>query len=215
MNARSFQQSDDCTLVPITFDPYGSFLVVFDQRISRKAQGRAISNDTELETVKTVKGPWKVTFDPQWGAPAETSFSVLTDWTHHPDEGIRNYSGEASYIGSFEFEPENETRYWIQLNRVKDVGIATILLNSRPLGTTWTPPFRIEITGALQSGTNLLEIQVVNSWLNRLIGDRGKSQEERFTRTNIKIREDWDYRESGLLGPVEILESRIHPDNGR
>ena len=45
---------------------------------------------------------------------------------------------------------------------------------------------------------------MVNSWQNRLIGDRGKPQEQRYTKTNIKIRDDWTLRESGLLGPVEI-----------
>jgi len=54
------------------------------------------------------------------------------------------------------------------------------------------------------AGRNELEITVVNTWQNRLIGDRGKPQEDRFTKTNIKIRDDWNLRSSGLLGPVEI-----------
>ena len=87
---------------------------------------------------------------------------------------------------------------------MKDVGIASVKLNGKDIGTTWTKPFRVEMTAALKSGTNQLEITVVNSWQNRLIGDRGKPQEERFTKTNIKIRDEWKLRESGLLGPVEI-----------
>jgi hypothetical protein len=54
-----------------------------------------------------------------------------------------------------------------------------------------TTPFRLEATDALQAGKNELEITVVNSWQNRLIGDRGKLQEDRYTQTNIKIRDDW------------------------
>jgi hypothetical protein len=47
---------------------------------------------------------------------------------------------------------------------------------------------------------------VVNSWQNRLIGDRNKPQDQRYTKTNIKIRDDWTLRKSGLLGPIEIKQ---------
>ena len=77
--------------------------------------------------------------------------------------------------------------------------------NGRDLGTTWTKPFRVEMTDAVRAGQNQLEITVVNSWQNRLIGDRGKPQEKRFMKTNITIRDDWKLRPSGLFGPVEIM----------
>jgi hypothetical protein len=45
---------------------------------------------------------------------------------------------------------------------------------------------------------------MANSWQNRLIGDRGKKQKDRYTLTNIKVKDGWKLRPSGLLGPVEI-----------
>lgn len=84
------------------------------------------------------------------------------------------------------------------------MGIASVKLNGKDIGITWTKPFRVEMTDVLRAGQNQLQITVVNSWQNRLIGDRGKPQEERFTKTNITIRDDWKLRGSGLLGPVEI-----------
>ncbi|MDF1570535.1 MAG: glycosyl hydrolase [Bacteroidales bacterium] len=204
--ASAFQQEEGRTVVPIRFDPFGSVLVWFQKSIPREARGKAASNSPDFNRIKEVVGPWKVQFDPEWGAPGEVFFPTLTDWTDHPEEGVKFYSGEASYSSTFDFARKQDKRYWLQLNRVKDAGIAAVRLNGHDLGILWTQPFRIEITDALLSGSNELEVVVVNTWQNRLIGDRGKPQEERYTTTNIRIRDDWHLRESGLLGPVEILE---------
>ena len=49
--------------------------------------------------------------------------------------------------------------------------MAQVVLNGRPLGTLWKPPFRVDITDAAQPGDNALEVCVVNLWPNRMIGD--------------------------------------------
>ncbi len=203
--AGAFRQTDGRTTVPMEFDPYGSCLVLFRESIPATKQGTDSSNYPAMKTVREVQGPWQVAFDTAWGGPASAKFKKLTDWTQHADEGIKYYSGMAAYASTFQLKPADDKRYWLQLNQVKDVGIASIKLNGKDLGTTWTKPFRVEMTGALEAGKNQLEIVVANSWQNRLIGDRGKPQEKRYTKTNIKIRDDWKLRASGLLGPVEIM----------
>jgi len=202
--AKAFKQTDGRTIVPMQFDPYGSCLVVFRDSIPAAKQGLGSSNYPVMNVVKEVQGPWQVEFDSAWGGPASAEFTALTDWAQHADQGIKYYSGKATYSNTFNLKPARGKRYWLQLNEVKDVGIAAITLNSKAIGITWTKPFRVEITDALKAGRNRLEITVVNSWQNRLIGDRGKPQEERYTKTNIKIRDDWTLRQSGLLGPIEI-----------
>ncbi len=203
--AKAFRQAGGRTTVPLRFDPFGSCLVVFRNTIDAAQQGSEHSNTPVLKTVKAIQGPWQAAFDTEWGGPASVEFKALTDWTQHPAESIRYYSGRATYENSFELRPDRGQRYWLQLNNVGDVGIAGVTVNGQDMGITWTKPFRVDITGALRAGRNRLAITVVNSWQNRLIGDRGKSQEKRYTRTNIKIRDDWKLRESGLLGPVEIM----------
>jgi len=202
--ARTFKQADGRTIVPMEFDPYGSGLVVFRGSIPATTQGRERSNYPMLNVVKEIQGPWQVGFDTAWGGPASVEFKTLMDWTQHPDEGIKYYSGKATYTNTFELTPARAKRTWLQLNQVVDAGIASVKLNGKEIGIAWTKPFRVEITDALKAGQNRLKITVVNTWQNRLIGDRGKAQEKRFTRTNIKIRDDWKLRRSGLLGPVEI-----------
>jgi len=204
VTAKAFKQTEGRTVVPMAFDPHGSCLIVFRDTIDANKQGTERSNTPVLHTVKEIQGSWQVEFDPAWGGPASVEFTTLTDWAQHPAEGIKYYSGKADYKTSFEFEPVHGKRYWLHLNDIKDVGIAAVTLNGEAIGITWTKPFRVEITDALAAGGNRLQITVVNSWQNRLIGDRGKPQEKRYTKTNINIRDDWTLRQSGLLGPVEI-----------
>jgi hypothetical protein len=68
----------------------------------------------------------------------------------------------------------------------------------------WTAPWHVEITSAVQPADNLLEIDVVNLWPNRLIGDAKLPPEQRRTHTNIVFKPNEPLLASGLLGPVVI-----------
>jgi hypothetical protein len=88
--------------------------------------------------------------------------------------------------------------------------VGKVSLNGRDLGIVWKPPFRLDVTGLLESGTNHLEVEVANTWANRLIGDAGLPAGERRTRTNItrsggKPWGEVTLNESGLLGPVRLI----------
>ena len=202
--AGAFSQRDGRTTIPMQFDPFGSCLVFFRDTIPVTRQGTAPSNYPASISIGVVEGPWQAAFDTAWGGPASIEFPALTDWTQHADEGIQYYSGKAVYTNTFELNPESGKRYWLQLNDVKDAGIASVQLNGQDIGITWTKPFRLEMTEAVTAGKNKLEITVANTWQNRLIGDRGKEPTNRYTKTNIFIKDNWELRPSGLLGPVEI-----------
>ena len=49
--------------------------------------------------------------------------------------------------------------------------LAEITCKGKRLGVLWTAPWRIDLTEAVQSGENKLQIAVTNVWANRLIED--------------------------------------------
>ncbi|MGB2734172.1 MAG: glycosyl hydrolase [Saprospiraceae bacterium] len=214
--AQAFTQNEGITTVPLTLEPYGAVMVVFNTPIGKNKQGTEQYNYPDFETIINITGEWEVNFDPKWGGPPSVIFPELTDWTKHPDEGIKYYSGNAVYHKSFnvDFEPQKDRQYFLQLGSVKDVGIAVVKINGKEKGILWTNPFRIEISEELQKGKNTLEIKVVNSWHNRVAGDQTFPEKKQNTKTNIELINDYRGRKqkeiplepSGLLGPVQILK---------
>jgi hypothetical protein len=215
--AQAFIQNDGLTTIPLTFEPYGAIIVVFNKPIDKNTQGAAQRNYPDFKTVKNIDGEWKVNFDTQWGGPASVTFAELMDWTKHPDAGIKYFSGTAIYNKTFnlDFEPEKDKQYFLQLGDVRDVGIAEVNINGKDNGILWTKPFRIEISKELQKGENNLQIKVVNSWYNRVAGDQTFPNKKQYTSTNIDLKHDFRGRPideiplepSGLLGPVTIQEA--------
>jgi hypothetical protein len=189
-------------------------MVVFNEKIALDKQGELERNYSDFETLAEIKGEWDLSFDPRWGGPGEVSFPELRDWSTHPEEGIKYYSGSAVYTKSFSLESElrEDGRYFLQLGSVKDVGIAEVRINGTDKGVVWTSPFRVEISEELQEGENHLEIKVVNSWYNRVAGDQTHPDKKTYTSTNIDLKHDFRGRPtdeialetSGLMGPVTI-----------
>jgi len=206
----AFTVSNKQTEISLRFSPNGSVFVVFTNELPKTSETKNIINYTDYVSIMTIPGPWQVKFDPKWGAPEEVTFDKLISWTQHSEQGIIFYSGKATYRTSFAFEKkiDKQKEYWLDLGRVEDVGIAQISLNGQDLGIVWTKPFRVDVSDALKTGQNLLEVNVVNSWRNRLVGDRNMPQSRRYTKTNITIRPEWKLLESGLLGPVTVIKSQ-------
>jgi len=200
------QTGNGTTSLPLELPPRGSIFVVFRNRIPPTRSRSGPGNSLALSPVLEIKGPWVVRFDPKWGGPESVEFAELVSWTKRPEEGIRHYSGTATYRRSFEW-PESlrksGQRWFLDLGEVKN--LAEVRLNGQNLGVVWTKPFRVEITRAAKTGSNTLEIDVVNLWPNRLIGDQRLPEDKRFTRTNVrKFKMDTPLLDSGLQGPVTL-----------
>ncbi|MBI5380508.1 MAG: glycosyl transferase family 2 [Opitutae bacterium] len=199
---REFRRAAGRTTVPLEFAPNQSLFVLFRTPEAAAAEPAPERNFLRLAAGQELTGAWTVKFDPQWGGPAEIEFAQLDDWITRPEEGIKHYSGKATYVKRFDCRDAGRGRLFLDLGKVKD--IAEVRLNGRKLGIVWTAPWRVEITAAVRPTDNQLEIDVVNLWPNRLIGDAKLPAEQRRTRTNITLPATVSLLPSGLLGPVVI-----------
>ena len=192
---------------------------------SRHLQVAALPAPLELD------GAWELTFPPHWGAPDKVTLDKLVSWSQHPDPGVRYFSGTATYHKRFDLPREmlgGKRRLYLDLGKV--AVMAQVKLNGKDLGILWKPPFRAELTDSARSGENMLDVSVVNLWINRMIGDellpadcelnadgslkawpawlqQGKPNPSgRFTFSTWRLwKKDEPLQESGLLGPVRIL----------
>jgi hypothetical protein len=158
----------------------------------------------QLAQLAELTGPWNVSFDPKWGGPAGALFDGLIDWTARPEDGIRHYSGTATYRISFDC-PGLPERSKLYLDLGKVMNVARVRLNGKDLGDVWCAPWRVDVTAAIRPGDNRLEIEVANLWINRLVGDASLPADKRFTRTNVGYASDYPLSPSGLLGPVVLV----------
>jgi hypothetical protein len=88
---------------------------------------------------------------------------------------------------------------------VTDVGdIARVRVNGADCGVLWTDPYRLEISAALRAGSNTVEIDVANAWMNRLIAEAADPTGAVFAPAAGVYAEDAPPSHSGLSGPVRL-----------
>ena len=189
------------------------FLEEGDIVLTENGSSTRVKNQPKTQSVA---GSWQLTFPPNWGAPDSVTLPELISWSEAPDQGIRYFSGTATYHQRFRFDPKDTVGYdrvTLDLGNLSEV--AEVWLNDQPLGITWSKPYTFEITDRLKKGENTLKIEVANTWSNRLVGDATTG--EKFTETNIATAyRDTPWKEaplleSGLLGPVTLRFTKTMP----
>jgi hypothetical protein len=199
-----YRMVGDHTEVPLSLGGYDSTFVVFRHPTTAMAR----DDRSPVQTpVLTLAGPWTIAFQPGRGAPARITETALASWSDNRDPGVRYFSGAGTYTKSFTLSPPPKgARLTLDLGDLHE--IAEVSLNGRMLGTLWNPPYELDITGAVRPGTNVLQVKVVNLWVNRLIGDAQPGVTKKYTFTTIPTYQPTaPLRSSGLLGPVRIVQS--------
>jgi len=198
------------TNIKLQLPPYGSCFILFNAGNSKLPP-----YNTSFDAPATeIKGPWTLSFPPNWGAPASVVLDKLISWTDHENKGINYFSGTATYTNSFYISKNTlqaNTNIALDLGEVLDV--AEVFVNGKSAGVVWTSPFRVNIQDYIRAGENQLEIKITNMWINRLTGDMNSPAGERFCKTNqpyiTKDRspigeETFKVQPAGLLGPVTL-----------
>jgi hypothetical protein len=225
-NLKEYSVKDGRTTVPLTFDEYQSFFVLFSKEM--KSPLSKSKNFPSTIPVATIDGPWSVYFAPERGGSGNAIFNELHDWATDKDSTTRYFSGIALYKKTFDLPvndlPAANSKLFLQLGEVKN--LARIKLNGKELGVLWTAPWRIDITKSVVQKNNKLEMEVANLWPNRLIGDerlpddgikdgqwpdwllnhRPRTSGRHSFATNKFYNKDSPLLRSGLIGPVVIVK---------
>ena len=204
-NLPAYEQKKESTIVPIKLAPYESAFIVFRNPASSSSLSEFSDNYPPNEVIEELNGPWNVTFETSRRGPAEPIvFETLQDWTTSSDDRIKYYSGEATYFMQFNL-PEKQEGENIIIDLGNLTAMAKVTVNGVYVGGSWTPPYRLDITNQVKTGSNELTITVVNNWMNRIIGDLNlpESQRETWYLVNPHKAES-SLQPSGLFGPVTI-----------
>ena len=195
------------TRVPLQLDRYQSqFLVFRSTEAKRLAPLRDTENFPQPAVIDSLSTPWTLTFQEGMRGPAESvTMSRLTSLTDSPDDAVRYYSGQVDYVNSFRLDQVPAGRVYLDLGRV--MVMARVYVNGQYAGGVWTPPYRVNVTDLLVQGENDVRVEVVNNWQNRMVGDLRLPESERRTFATVNpFHAGSDLQESGLLGPVRLLQ---------
>jgi hypothetical protein len=196
-------RSDNRTQVSLDLPQAGSCFVVF--RKSENAVRRFKNPEPgKLQTTIPFAMPWELAFPSGWGAPSSFQVNALKAWKDLDlSAEAKAFSGTATYTTTFDAgKIKKHARFLLDLGRVEM--IAAVSLNGKPIRTLWTPPYRVDLTDAVQSGTNTLTVEVTCTWFNRLVYDAGQPENQRKTWTINGPSKDSALKESGLIGPVTL-----------
>jgi hypothetical protein len=171
--------------VSLEFEPYASRIVVF------RAKGGTAPVQTSRNAAATdeLKSPWSVTI----GKTAISDVALPHSWSDAAS--TRYYSGTGSYRYQWRPSPQFAAagaRVYLDFGPATSVNrealadgtmrgnsfaalvaapireAATVFVNGQRAGTVWAPPYRVEITKFIRSGSNEIRVDVYNTAINAM-----------------------------------------------
>jgi hypothetical protein len=192
----SYQIKDGRTIIPLKFESWEAYFIVFNEKTIVNGVVIATKKETILPQIST---PWKVSFNDK-----NVTFNALTSWADNADVDIKYFSGTATYENTLKVASVGKTaKFEIDLGDVKN--IAEVIINGKNVGTVWKKPFKLDVSEAIKAGENSIQVKVTNTWVNRLIGDAQPDVKVKTTFTTMPFyRANSPLLPSGMMGPVNI-----------
>ena len=196
----SYKMANGFTQLKLKLGAQESVFVVFKDLEEQKEVELTEKKPVEI---LTLAHDWKVNFSENIKEPISLTLDRLVSWSNRPEEGVKFFSGTASYTIEFDIDQSNVGKnIWLDLGNVKD--IATVIVNGKDLATLWKLPYQIDLSKVIRAGKNNLEIKVTNQWDNRIIGDKTLPNERKVLSFLPAFGVGQKLKESGLLGPVVL-----------
>lgn len=156
------------TAIELKLGPDEAYFVVFRDGASATAE-QSVPWSTTEQSLVDLSADWDVRFSNGGSA----SMTELSSWTQLNEAPLKFHSGTATYqkaLALSKKQLDESKEFYLDLGQV-DV-IAEVRVNGKNCGIAWKAPYRVEVSGALKSGENQIEVTVANLWVNRLIGDQ-------------------------------------------
>ncbi len=190
-----------------SFEPFESKFIIFEKK------GIPVPVDLVKETgfttrIQPVWNDWKLVF--KTGKDSATKIvkydDKLQNWATDSIDFIKYFSGTVLYKSSFIIDKRPDSLKTAFLGMRFLYNMATVKVNGIDCGTVWTKPYHANILKAIRHGENQVEIEVTNTWHNRLIGDSYLPAEKRNTFTTAPFRlSNKPLEPAGIVGSVEII----------
>ncbi|WP_075791701.1 glycosyl hydrolase [Massilia putida] len=196
----SYRTDQDGTVVPLALGANESVFVVF----RRPATARAVTvTPTTWSPVATLAGNWTIRFD-GLGAPGAIAHGAPGSLAASGDPQVRYFSGISVYRTTFTLPSGVKPGAPLKLDLGQVGDVADVIVNGKPAGIAWKPPYAVDVDALVVAGTNTVEVRVANLWVNRLIGDAQPGAAKVAFTAAPTYKADAPLRPSGLIGPVTL-----------
>lgn len=199
----AFRQEEKTTVVPMKLDKNECVFVVFREKGEPSATTLEANYPAPLRTQEAT-GEWDVTFESAFKTPSPVRMATLDNLSDNANDSIRYFSGTATYTTSVSLDRAGRGEHMFLA--FDNVGtMAKVYINGKYAGGVWTAPYRLDVTDFVKNGRNDVKVEVVNTWVNRIVGDMNLPESERETYLFVNhLNAKTPLPPSGIIGKVKF-----------
>lgn len=199
----AFRQEENTTVVPMKLDKNECVFVVFREKGEPSATTLEANYPAPLRTQEAT-GEWNVVFESAFKTPSPVRMTTLDNLSDNANDSIRYFSGTATYTTSVNLDRAGRGEHMFMA--FDNVGtMAKVYINGKYAGGVWTAPYRLDVTDFVKNGRNDVKVEVVNTWVNRIVGDMNLPESERETYLFVNhLNAKTPLPPSGIIGKVKF-----------
>lgn len=199
----AFRQEEKTTVVPMKLDKNECVFVVFREKGEPSATTLEANYPAPLRTQEAT-GEWDVMFESAFKTPSPVQMATLDNLSDNANDSIRYFSGTATYTTTVNLDRAGRGEHMFMA--FDNVGtMAKVYINGKYAGGVWTAPYRLDVTDFVKNGNNDVKVEVVNTWVNRIVGDMNLPESERDTYLFVNhLNAKTPLPPSGIIGKVKF-----------
>lgn len=204
----AFRQEEKTTVVPMRLDRNECVFVVFRKKGEPAATTLEANYPAPLRT-QEVKGEWNVAFESAFKTPAPVRMTELDNLSTNANDSIRYFSGTATYTTTVNLDRAGRGEHMFMA--FDNVGtMAKVYINGKYAGGVWTTPYKLDVTDFVKDGRNDVRVEVVNTWVNRIVGDMNLPENQRDIYLYVNhLNAKTPLPPSGIIGKVKFETVRL------